>query len=122
MISPALVSLVKLGAGFVVSSGVSTMVGFAAKSSVPKVAPHVIRRIPSLVKGYHLFQKVAIPAGAACLAGMAAEQAVKYSDKKIDETVKDVETLNQMINDVGTIKKHFEEASEDLKSESEEDK
>lgn len=120
MISPVVVSIVKHGAAFVVSSGVSTMVGYAAKSSVPKVAPHLIRKVPSLVKGFHLFQKVAIPAGAAALAGMAAEQAVKYSDRKIDENVHDIEVLKQMINDVGSIKKHFKSETENIKSESEE--
>jgi sugar (pentulose or hexulose) kinase len=93
MINPVLVAVVKHGGAFLVSSGVSTMVGYAAKSSVPKVAPHIIRHIPAATKGWHLFQKVAIPAGAAALAGMASEQAVKYSDKKIDETVADIEKL-----------------------------
>jgi outer membrane murein-binding lipoprotein Lpp len=93
MISEGLVAVVKHGGAFLVSSGVSTMVGYAAKSSVPKVAPHLIRHIPVAAKSWHLFQKVAIPAGAAALAGMASEQAVKYSDRKIDETVKDINKL-----------------------------
>jgi len=69
------------------------MVGYAAKSSVPKLAPLYIRHIPVAVKSWQVFHKVAIPAGAAALAGMAAEQAVKYSDKKIDDTVKDIEKV-----------------------------
>jgi hypothetical protein len=76
-----------MASSFLVSSGVSTMVGYAAKQSVPKVAPAIIRSRPVLVKSFHLFQKVAIPAGAAALAGMASEQAVKYSERKIDENV-----------------------------------
>ena len=93
MINAGLVAVVKHGGAFLVSSGVSTMVGYAAKSSVPKVAPFMIRKIPIAVKGWQVFHKVAIPAGAAALAGMAAEHAVKYSDKKIDETVRDIEKL-----------------------------
>jgi hypothetical protein len=87
MISPAVVDVAKMVSGLLVSSGVSTMVGYAAKSSVPKVAPHIIRNSPKLVGGWKLFQKIAIPAGAAALAGMASEQAVKYADRKIDENV-----------------------------------
>jgi hypothetical protein len=63
------------------------MVGYAAKTSIPKVAPAIIRSRPALVKGFHLFQKFAIPAGAAAMAGMASEQAVKYANRKIDENV-----------------------------------
>lgn len=95
MISPAVVVAAKMVSGFVVSSGVSTMVGYAAKSSVPKVAPHIIRGVPAAVKGWKLFQKIAIPAGAAALAGMASEQAVKYADRKIDENA-------QLLNDMET--------------------
>lgn len=107
MISPIAVAVVKHFGAFAVSSGVSTMVGYAAKSSVPKVAPLMIRKIPIAVKGFHLFQKVAIPAGAAALAGMAAEHAVKYSDRKIDETVKD-------LNDLQTTMQSFSEAKKKL--------
>lgn len=115
MISPALVSLVKLGAGFVVSSGVSTMVGFAAKSSVPKVAPHLIRKVPALVEGFHLFQKIAIPAGAVALAGLASEQAVAYAERRIDENVKSANDLEATIN--ATVEKAKNKGS---KTESEE--
>jgi len=96
VINPAVVEIAKMASRFVVSSGVSTMVGYAAKSSVPKVAPAIIRSRPILVKGFHLFQKVAIPAGAAALAGMASEQAVKYADRKIDETVAEAEAMNDL--------------------------
>lgn len=116
MISPAVVDLVKLGAGFVVSSGVSTMVGFAAKSSVPKVAPHIIRGFPVLVKGFHLFQKVAIPAGAAALAGMAAEQAVKYTENRIDENVLMAEKIKAKLDET------VEKTCKDSKTESTEAK
>lgn len=98
MISPAVVGLVKLGAGFVVSSGVSTMVGFAAKSSVPKVAPYMIRKVPILVKGFHIFQKVAIPAGAVALAGLASEQAVAYAERRIDANVKEANDIEAYVN------------------------
>lgn len=116
MISSAVVDLVKLGAGFVVSSGVSTMVGYAAKSSIPKVAPHIIRSRPMLVSGWKLFQKVAIPAGAAALAGMASEQAVKYTEKRIDENVLMAEKMKVKIDE--TVKKTMK----DSKTESPEDK
>lgn len=97
MINEGLVTTVKLVSTFAVSSGVSTMVGFAAKSSVPKHAPWAIRHIPIAVKGFHLFQKVAIPAGAAALAGMAAEQAVKFTEKEIDETVSNIEKYQKQV-------------------------
>lgn len=87
MINQAAVDIFKMASSFVVSSGVSTMVGYAAKQSVPKVAPAIIRSRPALVKGFHLFQKVAIPAGAAALAGLTSEAAVKYSERKIDENI-----------------------------------
>ena len=88
MISPAVVDVVKMASGILVSSGVSTMVGYAAKASVPKAVPHIIRHSPKLIGGWKVFQKIAIPAGAAALAGMASEQAVKYADRKIDENNK----------------------------------
>lgn len=87
MISPAAVGIFKMASSFVVSSGVSTMVGYAAKSSIPKIAPAIIRSRPALVKGFNLFQKIAIPAGAVALAGMTSEAAVKYSERKIDENI-----------------------------------
>jgi hypothetical protein len=96
MINSAIVDVVKMASSFVVSSGVSTMVGYAAKSSVPKVAPAIIRSRPALVKGFHLFQKVAIPAGAAALAGLASEQAVKYSERKIDENVEAIQMAESL--------------------------
>lgn len=103
IINPAVVELTKMASRFVVSSGVSTMVGYAAKNSVPKVAPAIIRSRPVLVKGYHLFQKIAIPAGAAALAGLASEHAVNYADRKIDETVGEVEAINDLA--AGALKK-----------------
>jgi hypothetical protein len=87
MISPTLVALVKLGSNFAVSSGVSTIVGYAAKSSVPKVAPIMIRKFPIAVRGFHAWQKIAVPAGAVALAGMAADKAVKYAEEQIDLNV-----------------------------------
>jgi len=93
MFNPAVVEAFKMVSSLAVSSGVSTMVGYAAKSSVPKVAPALIRSRPLLTKGFHLFQKVAIPAGAAALAGLASEHAVRYSERKIDENV---EALNNI--------------------------
>jgi hypothetical protein len=98
MINPGVVVAVKNVSAMLVASGVSTMVGYAAKSSVPQVAPHLIRHIPVAVKGWKVFQKVAIPAGAAALAGLASEQAVKYADRKIDETVVEIEGLEAMVN------------------------
>lgn len=98
MISPAVVDVIKLASGFAVSSGVSTMVGYAAKSSVPKIAPHIIRSRPMLVSGWKIFQKIAIPAGAAALAGMASEQAVKYADEKIDENVQMVNRMQERVD------------------------
>lgn len=100
MINPAAVEIVKMASGFLVSSGVSTMVGFAAKSSVPKIAPAIIRSRPALVKTFHLFQKVAIPAGAAAMAGMASEQAVKYANRKIDENVEAINMAETLAADV----------------------
>jgi hypothetical protein len=87
MINPTVIALVKLGSNFAVSSGVSTIVGYAAKSSVPKVAPLMIRKFPIAVRGFHAWQKVAIPAGAVALAGMAADKAVKYAEEQIDLNV-----------------------------------
>jgi len=87
MINPILVSGVKLASNFLVSSGVSTIVGYAAKSSVPKVAPIMIRKFPIAVKGFHAWQKFAIPAGATALAGMAAQKAVTYAEEQIDLNV-----------------------------------
>jgi hypothetical protein len=98
VVNPIVVEAAKLVGRFVVSSGVSTMVGYAAKSSVPKIAPAIIRSRPALVKGFHLFQKVAIPAGAAALAGMTSEAAIRYTDRKIDENVADID----MAHDVAT--------------------
>lgn len=91
MIGTTAVAIIKAASAFAVASGVSTMVGYAAKSSVPKVAPLIIRSRPGLSAAFHVFQKVAIPAGAAALAGMASEQAVKYTERRIDE---DVATVN----------------------------
>lgn len=105
MINETLVSTVKLVSAFAVSSGVSTMVGYAAKASVPKTAPHLIRHIPVAVKGYHLFQKVAIPAGAVALAGMAAEQAVKFQENEIDKTVADIERFQKSVADAVAVAK-----------------
>lgn len=105
MINETLVSAVKLVSAFAVSSGVSTMVGFAAKSSVPKTAPLMIRHIPIAVKGFHMFQKVAIPAGAFALAGMAAEQAVKYTENDIDKTVSDIEGFQKSVAEAVAVAK-----------------
>ena len=96
MISPAVVDAVKMASGILVSSGVSTMVGYAAKASVPKAVPHIIRHSPKLIGGWKVFQKIAIPAGAAALAGMASEQAVKYADRKIDENVDLINTVENI--------------------------
>lgn len=87
MINPTVVSVVKLASNFAVSSGVSTMIGYAAKSSVPKVAPAMIRKFPLAVKTFHGWQKFAIPAGAAALAGMVSDKAVKYAEEQIDINV-----------------------------------
>lgn len=87
MVNAILIDTIKLVSNFAVSSGVSTMVGYAAKSSVPKVAPLIIKNRPMLVSGWKLFHKVAIPAGAAALAGLAADAAVKKSEQTIDEYV-----------------------------------
>lgn len=87
IISPLAVTLLKLGSNLAVSSGVSTIVGFAAKTAVPKVAPVMIRKFPIAVRGFHAWQKIAIPAGAVALAGMAADKAVKYAEEQIDLNV-----------------------------------
>jgi hypothetical protein len=92
MINQAAVDIFKMASSFAVSSGVSTMVGYAARQSVPKVAPAIIRSRPLLTKGFHLFQKVAIPAGAVALAGLTSEAAVKYSERKIDENIDALKT------------------------------
>lgn len=112
MINQSVVALAKMASSFVVSSGVSTMVGYAAKQSVPKVAPALIRSRPLLTKGFHLFQKVAIPAGAVALAGMTSEVAVKYAERKIDENVEALNTFETLaaqglkkVNDKDDVKK-----------------
>lgn len=87
MINPVVVTLIKLGSNFAVSSGVSTIVGFAAKSAIPKAAPFMIRKFPVAVHAFHAWQKIAIPAGAVALAGMAADKAVKYAEEQIDLNV-----------------------------------
>lgn len=87
MINPLVISGVKLASNLLVSSGVSTIVGYAAKTAVPKVAPKMIRHIPVAVKAFHGWQKFAIPAGAAALAGMTADKAVKYAEEQIDLNV-----------------------------------
>lgn len=87
MVNTILIDAIKLASNFAVSSGVSTMVGYAAKSSVPKIAPLIIRNRPMFVSGWKMFHKVAIPAGAAALAGLAADAAVKHTEKTIDEYV-----------------------------------
>lgn len=87
MINPILVSVVKLGSNFLVSSGTATIVGFAAKSAVPKTAPVMLRKFPIAVKTFHSWHKFAIPAGAAALAGMTADKAVKYAEEQIDLNV-----------------------------------
>jgi len=69
----------------------------------------MLRKIPVAVKGFHLFQKVAIPAGAAALAGMTSEFAVKYADRKIDETVKDINDLQASMKSFSEAKKKFTE-------------
>ena len=92
--------VVKMASSFLVSSGVGTMIGHAAKSSVPKIAPAIIRSRPALVKGFNLFQKVAIPAGAAALAGMTSEAAVKYAERKIDENVEALKTAEVLATKV----------------------
>lgn len=96
MINESVVVAVKMASSFLVSSGVGTMVGHAAKNSVPKIAPAIIRSRPLLTKGYHLFQKVAIPAGAAALAGMTSEVAVKFAERKIDENVEALNTFETL--------------------------
>lgn len=87
MINPVLISGVKLASNLLVSSGVSTIVGYAAKTAVPKVAPVVLRKFPVAVKAFHGWQKFAIPAGATALAGMAAQKAVVYAEEQIDLNV-----------------------------------
>lgn len=115
MINEGLVATAKLASTILVSSGVSTMVGYAAKSSVPKVVPYTIRHIPLAVKGWKVFQKIAIPAGAAALAGMASEQAVRYADRKIDENVAMVNQLQKNLDE-----KFNKKSEKDSDSESEE--
>lgn len=94
MINDSVVNLVKLGNAVFVSSGVSTIVGYAARSAVPKKVPHLIRASKGLTKTWQLFHKVAIPAGATALAGMAAHYTVAHTDKEIDQSVK---ALNDLI-------------------------
>jgi hypothetical protein len=105
MINEGLIAATKLVGGFVVSSGVSTMVGFAAKSSVPKIAPLALRHIPIASKGFHLFQKVAIPVGAFALAGMASEQAVNYFDREVDTVVTDIEKYQKGVEEAVALAK-----------------
>jgi predicted butyrate kinase (DUF1464 family) len=97
MIGPAVTETAKMVSAILVSSGVSTMVGYAAKASIPKSVPYVIQNSPKLIAGWKVFKKLAIPAGAAALAGMASEQAVKYSEKKIDENVEMVNNLEKTL-------------------------
>jgi len=99
MINPIAVNAVKLASNFLVASGVSTMVGYAAKSSVPKVAPLAIRKIPVAVKTFHVWQKFAIPAGAAALAGFVAEKAVTYAEEQIDDNVAMAERWIAQVNE-----------------------
>lgn len=114
MISPALVTLVKLGSNIAVASGVSTIVGYAAKSSVPKVAPLMIRKVPTLVKGFHVWQKIAIPAGAVALAGMTADRAVKYAEEQIDINVMTAEKFIAKVQaDVAKARKANETSDSD---------
>lgn len=87
MINPNLIVVAKLISTLTVSSGVSTIVGYAAKASVPTVAPFFIRKYPVAIRSFHLWQKVAIPAGAVALAGMTADKAVKYAEEQIDLNV-----------------------------------
>lgn len=94
MINESVVNLVKLGNAVFVSSGVSTIVGYAAKSAVPKKVPQLIRASKGLTKTWQLFHKIAIPAGATALAGMTAHFTVNYTDKEID---KNVDALNAII-------------------------
>lgn len=116
MINESAVVVAKMVSGFFVSSGIGTIVGHAAKTTVPKVAPALIRSRPALVKGYNLFQKIAIPAGAAALAGMTSEAAVKYSERKIDENVEAINNLEALsaatlkkVNDDAEAKKNDEQ-------------
>lgn len=93
MINESAVVAVKMVSGFFVSSGIGTIVGHAAKTTVPKAAPAILRSRPVLMKGFKLFHKIAIPAGAAALAGMTSEAAVRYSERKIDENVEAINNL-----------------------------
>lgn len=114
MINPILVSAVKLGSNFLVSSGAATIVGYAAKSSVPKVAPAMIRRFPIAVKTFHAWQKFAIPAGAAALAGMAADKAVTYAEEQIDLNVMTAEKYIAKVQEaVNNANKSDSEKTED---------
>lgn len=122
MVNAALVDTIKFASHFLVSSGVSTMVGYAAKQSVPKVAPLIIRSRPMLSSAFHLFQKVAIPAGAAALAGMASEQAVKYAEKQIDENVVIIEKMKEKIDKATALKDDIKKAADEFVAESEESK
>ncbi len=97
MINPTVVALIKLGSNFAVSSGVATIVGFAAKSAVPKTVPFFIRKVPVAVKTFHAWQKIAVPAGAVALAGMAADKAVKYAEEQIDLNVMTAEKYIAMV-------------------------
>lgn len=94
MINESVVNLVKLGNAVFVSSGVSTIVGYAAKSAVPKKVPHLIRASKGLTKTWQLFHKIAVPSGAVALAGMTAHFAVNFTDSEID---KNVDALNAII-------------------------
>lgn len=87
MINDSVVNLVKLGNAVFVSSGVSTIVGYAAKSAVPTKVPFYFKKSAALAKGWQLFHKVAIPAGATALAGMTAHYTVKHTDEEIDKNV-----------------------------------
>jgi hypothetical protein len=93
MINDSVVNLFKLGNAVFVSSGVSTIVGYAAKSAVPTKVPFYFKKSKALVKGWQLFHQIAVPAGATALAGMTAHFAVKHTDEEIDKTVTSMNNL-----------------------------
>jgi len=120
VINPLVVSGVKLASNFLVSSGVSTIVGYAAKTAIPKVAPPVIRYLPvgakTATKIFHGWQKFAIPAGATALAGMAADKAVKYAEEQIDLNVMTAEKYIAKVQEaVNTANKTNEDKADPAK-------
>lgn len=97
-INPSLVTAAKnIGAMFV-ASGVTTIVSYTAKQSVPDTIPFIFRKSTVGATGFRIFKAVSISTGAGAIGGLVAKHAIAYNDEQIDNAVSEIEAFQKTVD------------------------